>query len=48
MVEQEDVELTSPYKHIKNMEQFSLTINWRLAERLLHNQGCEKNPYGIG
>ena len=23
------------------MEKFSLETNWRLAERLLYNQGCE-------
>ena len=43
--------LTSPNKHIKmhlNVEKFSLKTNWKLAERLLHSQGCRKDtniPY---
>ena len=28
-------------------EQFPLKANWRLAERPLCNQGCEKDPYGL-
>lgn len=32
MVEEEDMELTSPHEDIKNVEQFSLETNWRLAE----------------
>lgn len=41
MVEEEDAELTSPSKLIKNivrMEQRSLTITQSLAERLFYNQ----------
>ena len=29
-------------------DQFSLKTNWKLAERLLYNQGCKKGPRGIG
>ena len=32
---------------IYNVEQFSLKTNCKLAERLLYNQGCKKNPQGI-
>ena len=42
MVEEEDAELTSPSKLIKNIvhvEQRSLTITQSLAEGLLYNQG---------
>lgn len=28
-----------------HVEQFSLKINWRLAERLFYNQGCKKNMH---
>ena len=27
------------------MEQFSLKTNWKLTERLLYSQGCEKDPH---
>lgn len=30
------------------MEQFSLKVNWKLAERLLHNKGCKKDSHIIG
>ena len=31
-----------------HVEKFSLKINWKLAERLLYNQGCKKDPHVIG
>ena len=45
------MELILPHKYIKmllHLEQFSLKMNWRLAERYLHNQGYKKDPHGIG
>ena len=30
-----------------HVEQFSLKTNWKLAERLLYNQGYKKNPHII-
>lgn len=29
-----------------HLEKFSLKTNWRLAEILLYNQGCKKEPHG--
>ena len=51
MVEQEDVDLTSPHEHFKNnlcVEQFSLKTHWKLVEELLYNQGCKKKTRIIG
>ena len=31
-----------------NMEQFSLETNWKLAERVLYDQDCKKDPHVIG
>ena len=45
MVEEENAELTSPRKLIKNivrMEQRSLTITQSLAKRLFYNQGYKE------
>lgn len=39
---------TSTSKIHQYMEQFLLKISWRLAERLLYNHGCKKNPHGTG
>ena len=44
------MELTSPQEHIKNTSTCGTVLtetNWKLAERLLYNQGCEKDPQGI-
>lgn len=30
-----------------HVEKVSLKTNWRLAKRLLYNQGYEKDPHGI-
>ena len=30
------------------LEQFSWKTNWKLAQKLLQNQGCKKDFYGIG
>lgn len=41
MMEQQDVELTSFHKYIKNTSTCEATLtktNWRLAERLFYNQ----------
>ena len=45
MAEKKDEELTSPHEHIKNTTTYGtlLRINWRLAERFLHNQGWKKS-----
>jgi hypothetical protein len=49
MAEQEDTELTTtPMNTSKihpRVEQFSLKTNWKLAERLLYNRGCKKDPH---
>ena len=47
MEEQEDVELTSPHKHIKihlHVEQLS----WKLTEELLYKQSCKKDLHTTG
>ena len=47
MAEQEDTELNSPIITSKiplHVEKFSPKANWRLAERLLHNQVFKKDP----
>ena len=35
------------YQKYIYIEKFSLKTKWRLAERLLYNQGCKKDPHGI-
>ena len=30
-----------------HVEQFLLKTNWKLAERLLYNQGCKKDTCGV-
>ena len=47
MVEEEDMELTSPHEDIKNVERFSLETNWRLAEWVLNIQKAIRNRVGI-
>lgn len=30
------------------MEQLLLKTNWILKEKFLYNQGCKKDPHGVG
>lgn len=46
ITEWEDMEITSPYKHIKSAStcgKFSQKTSWKLADKLLYNQSCKKD-----